>query len=333
MSFRIRKAAVLGAGVMGSGIAAHLANAGIPVILLDIVPPGETSTSPAARNKFALSAVANLRKQKPAPLMSEKALSLIEIGNFDDDLKRVGECDWVVEVIKEDLKLKNGLFAKLESLVSKTCIVSSNTSGMSIAGMTDGRSADFKSRFLVTHFFNPVRYMKLLELVPGEHTNPAVMSALAEFGERTLGKGIVYGKDTTNFIANRIGTYGMMRTIQLMEQHQVTIEEVDKIFGPAMGRPKSAVFRTADIVGLDTFLHVTKNCYDSLPNDPARDTFKAPKWLESMVEKKMLGDKTGSGFYKKNKGDGGKEILVLDLKTFEYRAAEQGALRLVGRGA
>lgn len=331
MSFRIRKAAVLGAGVMGSGIAAHLANAGIPVILLDIVPPGETSTSPAARNKFALSAVANLRKQKPAPLMSEKALGLIEVGNFDDDLKRVGECDWVVEVIKEDLKLKNGLFAKLEPLVSKTCIVSSNTSGMSIAGMTDGRSADFKARFLVTHFFNPVRYMKLLELVPGEHTNPAVMSALAEFGERTLGKGIVYGKDTTNFIANRIGTYGMMRTIQLMEQHQVTIEEVDKIFGPAMGRPKSAVFRTADIVGLDTFLHVTKNCYDSLPNDPARETFKAPKWLESMVEKKMLGDKTGSGFYKKMKGDGGKEIQVLDLKTFEYRA--QNKVRFDSLGA
>jgi 3-hydroxyacyl-CoA dehydrogenase len=331
MSFRIRKAAVLGAGVMGSGIAAHLANAGIPVILLDIVPPGETSTSPAARNKFALSAVANLRKQKPAPLMSEKALSLIEIGNFDDDLKRVGECDWVVEVIKEDLKLKNGLFAKLESLVSKTCIVSSNTSGMSIAGMTDGRSDDFKSRFLVTHFFNPVRYMKLLELVPGEQTNPSVLAALAEFGERTLGKGIVYGKDTTNFIANRIGTYGMMRTIQLMEQHQVTIEEVDKIFGPAMGRPRSAVFRTADIVGLDTFLHVTKNCYDSLPNDPARETFKAPKWLESMVEKKMLGDKTGSGFYKKNKGDGGKEILVLDLKTFEYRA--QNKVRFDSLGA
>jgi 3-hydroxyacyl-CoA dehydrogenase len=335
MIFRIRKAAVLGAGVMGSGIAAHLANAGIPVLLLDIVPPtpapGEKTDSKAFRNKFAAGAVANLRKQKPAPLMSEKALSLIEVGNFDDDLKRVGECDWVVEVIKEDLKLKHGLFAKLEGLVSKTCIVSSNTSGMSIAGMTEGRSDDFKSRFLVTHFFNPVRYMKLLELVPGEKTSPAVLDAMAQFGERTLGKGIVYGKDTTNFIANRIGTYGMMRTIQLMAQHDVSIEEVDKIFGPAMGRPKSAVFRTADIVGLDTFLHVTKNCYDSLPNDPARETFKAPAWLEQMVEKKLLGDKTGSGFYKKSKGDGGKEILVLDLKTFEYR--QQGKVRFDSLGA
>jgi len=335
MSFRIRKAAVLGAGVMGSGIAAHLANAGIPVILLDIVPPqaapGEQTEGKAFRNKFAAIALSNLRKQRPAPLMTEKALSLIEIGNFDDDLSRVGECDWVVEVIKEDLKLKNGLFAKLEPLVSKTCIVSSNTSGMSIEGMTEGRSEDFKSRFLVTHFFNPVRYMKLLELVPGQKTNPAVLASLAEFGERTLGKGIVYGKDTTNFIANRIGTYGMMRTIQLMEHHGVTIEEVDKIFGPAMGRPKSAVFRTADIVGLDTFLHVTKNCYDSLPADPARETFKAPVWLEQMVEKKMLGDKTGSGFYKKSKGDGGKEILVLDLKTFEYRA--QNKVRFESLGA
>ncbi|GMU60262.1 MAG: 3-hydroxyacyl-CoA dehydrogenase [Myxococcaceae bacterium] len=324
MSFRIRKAAVLGAGVMGSGIAAHLANAGIPVLLLDIVPPqvgeGDKPDSKAFRNKFALTALANLRKQKPAPLMTERALSLIEVGNFDDDLKRVGECDWVVEVIKEDLKLKNGLFAKLEPLVSKTAIVSSNTSGMSIAGMTEGRSDDFKSRFLVTHFFNPVRYMKLLELVAGEKTSAAVMARMAGFGERVLGKGIVFGKDTTNFIANRIGTYGMMRTIQLMETHQVSIEEVDKIFGPAMGRPKSAVFRTADLVGLDTFLHVTKNCYDSLTSDPARETFKPPKWLEQMVEKKMLGDKSGSGFYKKQKGDGGKEILVLDLKTFEYRA-------------
>lgn len=335
MSFRIRKAAVLGAGVMGSGIAAHLANAGIPVLLLDIVPPsaaeGEKTDSKAFRNKFAASAVANLRKQKPAPLMTEKALSLIEIGNFDDDLKRVGECDWVVEVIKEDLKLKNGLFAKLEPLMSKTAIISSNTSGMSIAGMTEGRSDDFKSRFLVTHFFNPVRYMKLLELVAGEKTSPAVMARMAEFGERVLGKGIVFGKDTTNFIANRIGTYGMMRTIQLMEQHDVSIEEVDKIFGPAMGRPKSAVFRTADLVGLDTFLHVTKNCYDSLTKDPSRETFKAPAWLEKMVEKKMLGDKSGGGFYKKQKGDGGKEILVLDLKTFEYRA--QAKVRFESLGA
>lgn len=335
MSFRIRKVAVLGAGVMGSGIAAHLANAGIPVLLLDIVPPkageGDKPDSKAFRNKFSLSALANLKKLKPAPLMTEKALGLIEIGNFEDDLKRVGECDWVVEVIKEDLKLKNDLFAKLEPLVKPTAIVSSNTSGMSIKGMTEGRSADFKRRFLVTHFFNPVRYMKLLELVAGEHTDAAVLAAVHEFGERVLGKGIVYGKDTTNFIANRIGTYGMMRTLQLMDTHGCTIEEVDKIFGPAMGRPSSAVFRTADLVGLDTFKHVTQNCYDSLTQDECRDTFKPPAWLVAMIDKGMLGDKSGSGFYKKNKGGSGeKEILVLDLKTMEYRAQNKVRFESLG---
>jgi 3-hydroxyacyl-CoA dehydrogenase len=336
MSFRIRKAAVLGAGVMGSGIAAHLANAGIPVLLLDIVPPtpgpGDDVASKAFRNRFAAGAVASFKKQKPAPLMTERALSLIEVGNFDDDLKRVGECDWVVEVIKEDLKLKNQLFAKLEPLLSPTAVVSSNTSGMSIAGMTEGRSLDFKRRFLVTHFFNPVRYMKLLELVAGTETSPQVLADMAAFGERRLGKGIVFGKDTTNFIGNRIGTYGMMRTVQLMEQYGMTIEEVDKIFGPPLGRPKSAVFRTADLVGNDTFYHVAKNCYDSLTSDPARETFKPPAWLEKMLEKKLLGDKVGQGFYKKSKGGGGeKEVLVLDLKTLEYRP--QNKVRFESLGA
>ena len=333
---KIRKVAVLGAGVMGSGIAAHLANAGIPALLLDIVPPKAEPTdkpdSKAFRNKFALSALTNLVKQKPAPLMTQKALSLIEVGNFDDDLAKVKDCDWIVEVIKEDLKLKNDLFKKLEKLAHDCAIVSSNTSGMSIKGMTEGTSLEFKKRFLVTHFFNPVRYMKLLELVAGEHTDPAILKAVHTFGERTLGKGIVYGKDTTNFIANRIGTYGMMRTLQLMKQHGLSIEEIDKIFGPAMGRPSSAVFRTADLVGLDTFFHVTKNCYDSLPNDEARDTFKPPAFLEKMIEKKMLGDKTQGGFYKKQKGgEGEKEILVLDLDTLEYRA--QNKVRFESLGA
>jgi 3-hydroxyacyl-CoA dehydrogenase len=324
MAFQIRKAAVLGSGVMGSGIAAHLANAGIPVIMLDIVPPkpgeGDKVESKAFRNKFAATALANLRKQKPSPIFSTRALPLIEIGNFDDDLKRVGECDWVVEVIKEDLALKNSLFAKLEPLVKKDAIVTSNTSGMSIKGMTEGRSQGFKQRFLVTHFFNPVRYMKLLELVPGSETLPEVMEAMARFGEEKLGKGIVYGKDTTNFIANRIGTYAMMRTIAEMEAQGLTIEEVDKIFGPAMGKPKSAIFRTADLVGLDTLMHVTKNCFDTLAGDEGRDAFKPPAWLEEMVKKGMLGDKSGGGFYKKMKGgEGEKEIQVLDLKTLSYR--------------
>lgn len=328
MSDRIRKAAVLGAGVMGSGIAAHLANAGIPVLLLDIVPPkpgpGDDTASKAFRNKFSLGALANMKKLRPAPLFSFKALELIEVGNFEDDLAKIKDCDWVVEVVKEDLAVKQALFAKVEQHLSPTAIVSSNTSGMSIAGMTEGRSDSFKKRFLVTHFFNPVRYMKLLELVAGEKTDPKMMQRMADFGERMLGKGIVYGKDTTNFIANRIGTYGMMRTIQVMTEENVGIEAIDKIFGPALGRPKSAVFRTADLVGLDTFLHVTQNCYDSLTKDENRETFKPPEWLKAMVAKGVLGDKSGGGFYKKQKGgEGEKEILALDLKTLEYRPQQK----------
>ncbi len=328
MSDRIRKAAVLGAGVMGSGIAAHLANAGIPVILLDIAPPDGSTP----KSKFAINALANLKKQKPAPLMTLQALSLIQVGNFDDDMAKIADCDWVVEVVKEDIAVKQALFAKVEKHLSATAIVSSNTSGLSIKGMTEGRSADFKSRFLVTHFFNPVRYMKLLELVAGEQTDPKVMARLAKFGEETLGKGIVYGKDTTNFIANRIGTYGMMATLQSMDEAGLVIEEVDKIFGPPLGKPKSAIFRTADLVGLDTFLHVTTNCYDSLVNDEEREVFKPPEWLKKMVAKGILGDKSGGGFYKKNKGtEGEKEILALDLKTLEYRA--QGKVRFESLGA
>src|SRR5437870_3170712 len=237
---RIRKAAVLGSGVMGSGIAAHLANAGIPVLMLDL------------EKKFTDNALANLRKQKPAPLFTLAALPLIETGTFDKDLARISDCDWVVEVVKEDLKVKQGLFAKVEPHLKKDAIVSSNTSGLSIKGMTEGRGITFKKQFIVTHFFNPVRYMKLLEVVAGEETDPATWKRFAEFGERTLGKGIVYGKDTTNFIANRIGTYGMMRILNRMQAEGFSIEEIDKIFGPPLGRPKSAVFRTADLVGLDT---------------------------------------------------------------------------------
>jgi 3-hydroxyacyl-CoA dehydrogenase len=317
---RIKKAAVLGSGVMGSGIAAHLANAGVPVLMLDL------------EKKFTDNAMVNLRKQKPAPLFSLAALPLIETGTFDKDLGRISDCDWVVEVVKEDLKVKQSLFAKVEPLLKRDAIVSSNTSGMSIKGMTEGRGHSFKQRFIVTHFFNPVRYMKLLEVVAGEETDPAVWKRFAHFGERVLGKGIVYGKDTTNFIANRIGTYGMMRTLARMQAEGLTIEEVDKICGPALGRPKSAVFRTADLVGLDTLFHVTKNCYESLVNDDERDTFKPPEFLVKMVEKGMLGDKTGGGFYKKDKkGEGEKEILALDLKTFEYRP--QAKVRYESLGA
>ena len=320
MSFSFRKVAVLGAGVMGGGIAAHLANAGVPCLLLDIVPPsaaaGEDTSSRAFRNKFASSGRDLLKKLKPAPIISKAALDIIDVGNFDDDMAKIADCDWVIEVVKEDLAIKQKVFASVEKYVRPNTIVSSNTSGLSIKGMLEGRGEPFKKRFLVTHFFNPVRYMKLLELVPGEETLPEVMAALHKFGEETLGKGIVYGKDTTNFIANRIGVFGMMKTIDEMKKAELSVEEVDKIFGPAMGRPKSAVFRTADIVGLDTFVHVSQNCYDSLPNDEERDVFKIPAFIKTMVEKGMLGQKSGAGFYKKV----GKDILTLDLDTLEYKA-------------
>jgi len=320
---------------MGSGIAAHVANAGLPVLLLDMVPPkaqpGEDTSSKAFRNKFASGAKENLKKQKPSPLFTSAALDLIEIGNFEDDLPRISQCDWVVEVVKEDMAVKQALFARVEPLLKPTAVVASNTSGLSIQGMTEGRGASFKQRFLVTHFFNPVRYMKLLELVAGQETSPDIMQAMTRFAEERLGKGVVFGKDTTNFIGNRIGTYSMMRAISEMQKAELTVEEMDKIFGPAMGKPKSGIFRTADLVGLDTFFHVTKNCYDSLIHDEERETFKPPEFLVNLVQKGMLGDKSGGGFYKKQKGGAGeKEVFALDLATLEYKPSKKVRFESLG---
>lgn len=339
MGIEIRKAAVLGAGVMGSGIAAQLANAGIPVLLLDIVPPnpkeGQDTSNKAWRNSFAGGAVAKMAKAKPSPptpIMSKRALELIEVGNFEDDMDKLADCDWVVEVVIERMDIKQSVFAKVEKAAGPGTIVTSNTSGLSIEGMTEGRSDDFKKHFLVTHFFNPVRYMNLLELVEGDETDADVTAALHKFGEETLGKGIVYGKDTTNFIANRIGVYGMMKTIEEMQAAGLVPEEVDKIFGPAMGRPKSAIFRTGDLVGLDTFHHVAKNCYDTLTEDEEREVFKTPAFLDKMVENGILGDKSGSGFYKKSKGADGKRVIqTLDLETLEY--VDQKKVRFDSLGA
>lgn len=324
MTRHIRKVAVLGSGVMGSAIAGHLANAGIPSLMLDIVPPnpaeGEDISSKAFRNKFAASSLKALKKQRPAPLVTPEVEKLIEIGNFDDDMHRIAECDWVVEVVKEDLKIKQAVLAQVEKYAREDAIISSNTSGLSIKGMLEGRSASFAKRFLVTHFFNPVRYMKLLELVAGEATDPAIVEEIHKFGEETLGKGIVYGKDTTNFIGNRIGVYGMMKTVALMDEYDMSIEEVDKVFGKAMGRPNSAVFRTADVVGLDTFIHVSENCYDTLPNDEERDVFKVPDYLHEMVKNGMLGAKSGKGFYQRvKKADGQKVNQVIQFDSLEYR--------------
>jgi 3-hydroxyacyl-CoA dehydrogenase len=336
MSHSIRSVAVLGAGVMGSGIAAHLANAGIPALLLDIVPPSpgpkDDPSSPAFRNRFAAGAVARLSKAKPAPLFDANAARLIQVGNLDDDLDKLAHVDLIIEAVKEDVGVKQRLFERVESVIRPETIIASNTSGLSISSMTEGRGEAFRQHFLVMHFFNPVRYMKLLELVGGEETLPEVLQTVHQFGEAILGKGIVYGKDTTNFIANRIGVYGIMKTIEEMRSFELAVEEVDKIFGPAMGRPKSAVFRTADIVGLDTFVHVAKNCYDTLGHDEERDIFQAPPFIQAMIEKNLLGDKSGQGFYQKAKGaDGKRTILSLDLDTLEY--TEQKKVRFDSLGA
>jgi 3-hydroxyacyl-CoA dehydrogenase len=300
---------------MGSGIAAHLASCGIRTLLLDIVPPGETSDDPAKRSAFAANGLQGALKAKPAAFVDKRAASLIEVGNFDDDMAKIAECDWTIEVVLERMDVKRSLFEKVEKHYKPGSIVSSNTSGLSIAGMLEGRSAAFKEHFLGTHFFNPVRYMHLLEIINGPDTKPEVVETIAHFVRRFLGKGVVYAKDTTNFIANRIGVYGMMSTIHAMKELGYSIEEVDAIVGKPMGRPKSAAFRTADVVGLDTFVHVSQNCYDSLTEDPEREVFKVPDFIKGMVDKGLRGQKSGGGFYKKV----GKDIQTIDLDTLEYR--------------
>ena len=324
MAQKIRKVAVLGAGVMGTGIAAHLAGVGLEVVLLDIVPPdlseddqknGLTKESPEFRNKFPLTALSKAIKAKPPVYYNKEDADLITVGNFDDDLPKLADCDWIVEAVVERLDIKQSLFAKLEEHRKQGCLTTSNTSGLSIEKMVEGRSDDFRKHFFVTHFFNPVRFMRLLELVAGKETDADAFAAFAQFGADRLGKGIVFGKDTPNFIANRIGTYGMMYTLQVMVRDGFTVEEIDAVFGPATGRPKSAVFRTADIVGLDTLAHVADNCYQSLVDDEERDAFKAPDFLPEMIKRGWLGAKTKGGFYKKI----GKEINALDLKSMEYK--------------
>ncbi len=318
---QIRKAAVIGPGVMGGGIAAHLANAGIEVVLLGIVPPNpgpdDDVKDPSFRNKFAIDAIQRMKKENPSAIYSKRDIERIRPGNTEDHLEWLADVDWVVEAVPESMSIKQATFANVEKYASDDAIVSSNTSGLSIEGMLEGRSESFKKRFLVTHFFNPVRYMKLLELVTGPETDAEVVDTMVHFGESVLGKGIVFGKDTTNFIANRIGVHGMMTIMHLMEKYEMTIEGVDVLFGKPMGRPRSAVFRTADMVGLDTFVHVAKNCYDTLTEDEERDIFKVPEFLTKMVDEGMLGQKSKAGFYKRTKE--GIKTIKLEEKSLDYR--------------
>ncbi|WP_204524773.1 3-hydroxyacyl-CoA dehydrogenase/enoyl-CoA hydratase family protein [Litchfieldia alkalitelluris] len=319
---RIKKAAVLGSGVMGSGIAAHLANIGIPTLLLDIVPKDVTETekkkgltigNKLVRNRLADTALQKLFKQKPAPLTAKHNASLIATGNFEDDMEKLSEVDWIIEVVVENLEIKKKVFAKVDEVRKQGSIVSSNTSGISVEAMADGRSEDFKKHFLGTHFFNPPRYLKLLEIIPTKHTDEKVLSFMKMFGEDVLGKGVVFAKDTPNFIANRIGTYGLLVTLREMLKGEYSVGEVDSVTGPLVGRPKSATFRTLDVVGLDTFVHVANNVYQQV-DGAEKDVFEVPGFMRQMLEKGWIGSKTGQGFFLKK----GKEILELNPKTLEY---------------
>ena len=333
MHREIRKVGVLGAGVMGSGIAAHLANAGVRSLLLDIVPPqlspenekaGLTPTDPRFRNKFALAGLDNIKKSKPALLYSKRFLPLIEVGNFEDDWARLAECDWIVEVVVERLDIKQQVFGKLEKVIKPGTIVTSNTSGLPIKKMMEGRTEEFKKNFLVTHFFNPVRYMRLLELVAGEDTDPEVLKFMADFGQFRLGKGIVYGKDTPNFIGNRIGVYAIQATIHAMMELGYQVDEVDVITGAPMGHPSSASFGTIDLVGLDTMVHVVRTLREDCPKDEGQPYFVMPDFITKMVEQKLIGRKAGAGFFKREKGAGGeKQDFVLDWQTMAYRPKQK----------
>ncbi|MCD4748262.1 MAG: enoyl-CoA hydratase/isomerase family protein [Thermoanaerobaculales bacterium] len=343
MSREIRKAAVLGAGVMGSGIAAHLANAGIPVLLLDIVPPkftegdekkGLKESDPNFRNKFALAGLTGIKKSRPALLYSKRFLPLIETGNFEDDWDKLADCDWIVEVVIERLDIKQQVFGRVEEVRKPGAIVSSNTSGLSIAGMVEGRSEDFKKNFLVTHFFNPVRYMRLLELVGGDETSKEVMDFFTNFGRFRLGKGIVFGKDTPNFVGNRIGVFGIQATIKAMMDMDYQVDEVDAITGPAMGHPGSASFGTVDLVGIDVMSHVVNTIAEGCPDDEQIDIFKTPEFVAKMIAGGSLGRKTRDkgGFFKVQKNpDGSKTKLVIDWKTGEYRPKERPNIPSLGQ--
>lgn len=315
-----RRVGIIGAGVMGSGIAAHLANAGVEVVLLDVVPNNLTDaekSDPKARNRFSAGGLEKAIKSRPASFFHPSFAKLVSVGNVEDDLKKLATCDLVIEAIIEKVEPKQALFSKLEGVIAEHTIVASNTSGLRIERMLEGRSASFKQRFIVMHFFNPVRYMKLLELVIGPETAPSTLERVRSFGEDVLGKGIVVGKDTPNFVGNRIGAHAMMVTIHQMLADKLTPEDVDNITGAPMAHPKSASFRTADLVGLDTFVHVAENCFTSLTDDEDRKVFEVPAFIRAMVEKKLLGNKTKAGFYRKGAA---KEIDTFDPYTLDYRA-------------
>lgn len=316
----VKKAAVLGAGTMGAQIAAHLANAGIPTLLLDI-PPRDDSGD---RNAIARAGFEAARKAKPAAFFTSQFASLVSLGNFDDDLAKLKDCDLIIEAVVENLDIKRSLYERVEQHRRPGSIVASNTSGIPLALLAEGRSEDFRAHFLGMHFFNPPRYMHLVELIRTEFTKPEVSCSMFGFLDERLGKGVVVAKDRPNFIANRIGTFGALVTMRTMIDEGYSIEEVDKITGPAAGRPKTATFRTFDLVGLDVFAHVVKNLHENLPDDPERDMFALPDFVTKMIERGLLGNKTKAGFYQRKKGETDKrEIWAVDVQTLDYKPTQK----------
>lgn len=328
MKRTIKKVAVVGSGIMGSGIACHFANIGIQVLLLDVVPnelskieieKGLSLDHKIVRNRIVNEHLANALKSNPSPIYSKAFASRITTGNITDDISKISTCDWIIEVVVEQLIVKKQVFEQIDTFRKLGTLVSSNTSGIPIKFMNEGRSEDFQKHFCGTHFFNPARYLKLLEIIPGPNTSTEVLKFLEEYGSKYLGKSSIITKDTPAFIGNRIGIFGIQSLFHLVEKMGLTVEEVDKLTGPVIGRPKSATFRTVDLVGLDTLVHVANGLYDGCPNDEAHELFKLPSFIKKMIKNNWLGSKTSQGFYKKVD----KEILSLDLNTFEYRATKK----------
>jgi 3-hydroxyacyl-CoA dehydrogenase len=329
MNRHIRKVAVLGSGIMGSRIACHFANIGVEVLLMDIAPKellpdeakkGLTLDSTAVKNRIVQSSFDAAIKSNPSPIFSKKFASRIKLGNFTDDMAKIKDVDWTIEVVVENLDIKKKVYTEVEKFRKPGTLITSNTSGIPIHLMAEGRTEDFQKHFAGTHFFNPPRYLKLLEIIPTPKTDPAITKFLMNYGDLYLGKTTVLCKDTPAFIANRVGIFGIMKVVDSMKKFDLNIDEIDKLTGPVIGRPKSATFRTSDVVGLDTLIKVANNLYAGLPNDEGRELFKMPEVITKLEQNKWLGDKTGQGFYKKSKNAKGEtEILTLDLKTLEYK--------------
>ncbi|WP_396634163.1 3-hydroxyacyl-CoA dehydrogenase NAD-binding domain-containing protein [Maribacter sp. R86514] len=330
MNKHIKKVAVIGSGIMGSGIACHFANIGVEVLLLDIVPrelndkekaKGLTLEDKVVRNRMVNDALKAALKSKPSPIYHQNFANRITTGNLEDDIAKVSQVDWIIEVVVERLDIKKQVFENLEKYRTPGTLITSNTSGIPIKFMSEGRSEDFQKHFCGTHFFNPARYLKLFEIIPGPKTDADVLSFLNGYGEKFLGKTSVVAKDTPAFIGNRIGIFSIQSLFHMVKDMDMTVEEVDKLTGPVIGRPKSATFRTVDVVGLDTLVHVANGIYDNCKDDERHDLFKLPGFINTMMENKWLGSKTGQGFYKKSKNDKGKtEILTIDLETMDYRS-------------